>query len=167
MKAHKPIRLLLITPILVLLVVSCGKSPYIPDYSAAPAPFDTTGAQRTKLSDGLVYYDVTKGSGPYQVVEDDIIQIKYTGRKKSDGKIFDSTYEKQQLGSPYYVTVSGVDASGNFNLVQGLREGLLGMKKGGKRVIVIPPDLAYGGTTNSLAADTLVYDVQLIEFVGY
>lgn len=167
MKSRKSIRLLLITPVLVLMIASCGKSPYIPDYSAAPPPFDTTGAPKTVQSDGLIYYDVKKGSGPYTVVEDDIIQIKYTGRKKKDGSIFASTYEKQQLGSPYYASVGGVDATGNFTLIRGLREGLLGMKKGGERVIVVPPDLAYAGTTNALAPDTLVYDVQLIEFVGY
>ena len=35
------------------------------------------------------------------------------------------------------------------------------MKEGGKRVLVIPPSLAYEGTTNALRNDTLVFDIEL------
>ena len=35
------------------------------------------------------------------------------------------------------------------------------MKEGGRRVLVIPPELGYAGTSNSLREDTLVFDVEL------
>ncbi len=142
-------------------LISCGKNPYAPDYSLAPAPYDTAGAPRTITSDGLVYYDIQVGYGPFQVVANDQVTIEYTGRTKSDGKIFDSTYEKSRIGIPYTVSLAGLSSSGGFALVRGFREGLLGMKVGGKRTVVIPPDLGYGGTTSSMANDTLVFDIKL------
>lgn len=162
MKKRVLIYSFLITGIIGL--VACGKNPYAPDYSTVPAPYDTVGAARTKTSDGLVYYDIEKGYGPFQVVANDQVTIEYTGRKKINGKIFDSTYQKG--GSPYTVYVAGVNSSGGFTLVRGFREGLVGMKVGGERTLVIPPALGYGGTTSTLAKDTLVFDIKLDAIVS-
>jgi len=134
-----------------------------PDYSAVPKPYDTTGTPRTVQNDGLIIYHIKAGSGPFQVVPQDQIQIEYTGRT-TDGKIFDSTYEKSRLGVPFVMSPAATDGSGNFSYVRGFREGLLGMKKGEERTLVIPPDLGYAGTTNKLAGDTLIFDIKLIGF---
>ena len=144
------------------LIACSGKNPYAPDYSLVPAPYDTVGAPRTVTSDGLIYYDIVKGYGQFQVVANDQVTIDYTGRIKKSGKIFDSTYEKSRIGIPYTVSVAGLSSSGgSFSLIRGFREGLLGMRVGGKRTIVIPPDLGYGGTSSSMANDTLIFDVKL------
>ena len=53
------------------------------------------------------------------------------------------------------------------NLIDGFTEGVLGMKEGGKRVLVIPPELAYLNYTGNsrtlidLRNDTLVFDIEL------
>jgi FKBP-type peptidyl-prolyl cis-trans isomerase len=59
-----------------------------------------------------------------------------------------------------------VNLSNTSSLVytQGFREGVLGMHLGEKKVLIVPPNLGYAGSTASIANDTLYYDVQLINF---
>ena len=75
----------------------------------------------------------------------------YTGRK-TNGEVFDSSYKNSQT-DPSIFSVAG--------LIEGFTEGLIGMEEGGKRVIIVPPELGYAGTTNALYADTLVFDLEL------
>lgn len=149
---------------IVISLSACSKNPYLPNYSLAPAPFDTTGAPKTVLSDGLVYYQIQKGYGPFKVVQSDQVQVEYTGRK-TNGKIFDSTFEKRKIGTPFYVTLAASGSYNGFAYIRGFREGLLGMRVGEERTIVIPPDLGYAGTTSALASDTLIFDVKLVQIL--
>jgi len=151
-----------VAPSIVLLLLTiffagCGNnstSYQPPDYSTVPAPYDTAGQQKTVLDDGLIYYTIEQGSGPFQVVERDQISVHYTGRNKATGKVFDSSY------------ANGSTSPGLFDLTQtirGFREGCLGMKIGAKRTIIVPPNLGYAGGSNpNLSGDTLVYDVKLV-----
>eukprot|EP01097_Dermamoeba_algensis_P010558 TRINITY_DN7875_c0_g1_i1.p2 TRINITY_DN7875_c0_g1~~TRINITY_DN7875_c0_g1_i1.p2 ORF type:complete len:269 (-),score=57.28 TRINITY_DN7875_c0_g1_i1:1015-1788(-) len=72
------------------------------------------------------------------VVTGDSVGIKYTGYLEEGGKpgkVFDTNQNKDK---PFRVTL------GEGKVVRGWEEGIVGMKKGGKRVLVIPPELAYG-----------------------
>ena len=167
MKISNIFRLSLAALFFAALVGGCGKNPFRPDYSLVPAPFDTTGTPRTQLSDGLVYYTIDPGYGPFKVVPNDAttgVQIQYTLRNK-DGKILSSSYEKSNYGIPFVYNLS-VNLSNTSSLVytQGFREGVLGMHLGEKKVLIVPPNLGYAGSTASIANDTLYYDVQLINF---
>ena len=144
-------------------LIACSKNTAVgPDYSTVPAPYDTTGKPKTVQKDGLIYYQIQDGYGPFTVHPQDQISIEYTGRT-TDGKIFDSTYEKSNQGVPYIISLASVGSNGNFTYVRGFREGIVGMKKGGERTLVIPPSLGYGGTTNHLAKDTLIFDIKIVD----
>ncbi|MDP6704086.1 MAG: FKBP-type peptidyl-prolyl cis-trans isomerase, partial [archaeon] len=64
----------------------------------------------------------------------DTVSVHYTGTFL-DGRVFDSSIER---GSPFELTV------GESAVIQGWHMGLLGMKQGGKRKLIIPPQFAYG-----------------------
>ena len=167
MKISNIFRLSLAALFMAVMLGGCGKNPFRPDYSLVPAPFDTTGTPRTQLSDGLVYYTIDPGYGPFKVVPNDAttgVQIQYTLRNK-DGKILSSSFEKSSYGLPFVYNLS-VNLSNTTSLVytQGFREGVLGMRLGEKKVLIVPPDLGYAGSTASIANDTLYYDVQLVSF---
>ena len=167
MKISNIFRLSLAALFITVFLGGCGKNPFRPDYSLVPAPFDTTGTPRTQLSDGLVYYTIDPGYGPFKVVPNDAttgVQLQYTLRDKH-GKILSSSYEKSSYGLPFVYNLS-VNLSNTSRLVytQGFREGVLGMHLGEKKVLIVPPDLGYAGSTASIANDTLYYDVQLINF---
>lgn len=75
---------------------------------------------------------LTEGKGE-TVVPGDALEFHFKGML-ADGKVFDSTYERQQ---PLQVELSSL-------ALLGLKQGLLGMKVGEKRRITIPPDLGFG-----------------------
>lgn len=142
--------------VVFLFVSGCGgDNPFIfeDDFSDVPEPFSIVGVEKTETESGLIYYNLEDGTGDVTINIRDIIQVHYTGRR-TNGEIFDSSY-KNGSTTPLSTTVTG--------LVLGFSEGLIGMKEGGKRVLVVPPYLGYEGTNNSLDADTLVFDIEIIE----
>jgi peptidylprolyl isomerase len=166
----------MIKNVLVLLFVissfslsSCDSTStyfYEPDFTTVPAAFPRADSAKTVLPNGLIIYEVKTGDGPFTVQNKDVINGYYTGRKLSNDEIFDSTY-KDGFTNYFSLNLGGVNAnSGSFNFIQGFRQGFVGMKKGGQRVIVIPPDLGYAGTGNILASDTLVFDIEVHSFVS-
>jgi len=166
----------MIKNVLVLLFIlatlslsSCDSSDpyyYEPDFTTVPEAFPREDSVKSVLPNGLIIYDVKIGDGPFTVQNKDVINGYYTGRKLKDDEIFDSTY-KDGLTNYFNLNLGGVNAnSGTFNFIEGFRQGFVGMKKGGQRVIVIPPDLGYAGTGNLLENDTLVFDVEVHSFVA-
>jgi FKBP-type peptidyl-prolyl cis-trans isomerase FkpA len=107
----------------------------------------------TKQPSGLYVLDIAEGSGP-AVTPGQTAQVHYTGWL-ADGKQFDSSVG----GTPLEFVV------GQGRVIAGWDEGVAGMKKGGKRRLVIPPELGYGaeGYPGAIPRNaTLVFDVELV-----
>jgi FKBP-type peptidyl-prolyl cis-trans isomerase len=83
----------------------------------------------------------------------DTVWVQYTG-KLADGKQFDSSVGR----GPFELVL------GQGRVIKGWEEGLLGMKVGEKRTLVIPPDLGYGpqGYGPIPGNATLTFDVELL-----
>ena len=96
--------------------------------------------------------DLTTGAGA-PVAEGDTVTVNYTGVACSTGAVFDSSYTSGQSVAFPLVSV-----------IKGWQTGLVGMLPGGRRLLVIPPDLAYGATGNATIApdETLVFVVDLL-----
>lgn len=105
---------------------------------------------------GLSVTDVRLGDGP-AAQKGDKLTVHYLG-KLTDGSEFDSSYER---GKPFSFTL------GAGEVIAGWETGLVGMKVGGKRKLVIAPELAYGetGTPDSSIPPnaTLVFEIELLE----
>lgn len=97
---------------------------------------------------------IEEGAGP-AAGKGDTVEVHYTGTL-TDGTVFDSSVSR---GVPFAFTL------GENRVIQGWELGILGMKVGEKRTLMIPPQLGYGA---SGAGDvipphaTLVFDVELI-----
>ncbi|HUD02637.1 MAG TPA: FKBP-type peptidyl-prolyl cis-trans isomerase [Candidatus Paceibacterota bacterium] len=101
---------------------------------------------------GLVVQDEVVGTGP-AAQPGDTVTVNYTG-KLSDGTVFDTSIGK----APYSFVL------GAGNVIPGWDEGLVGMKVGGKRVLIIPPSLGYGSQAYGPipANSTLTFEVELL-----
>lgn len=103
-------------------------------------------SQMTKTADGDYYKDLKVGSGD-ALTAPGPVDMEYAGYLKT-GALFDQG------------TLTQFDLRGS---VVGLQDGMIGMRAGGERVIVIPSELGYGSTpVGSIPPNsTLVFDVAL------
>jgi len=123
----------------------------------APEPAEQTQVAEenyTTTESGLKYYDLHIGEGASPGTGQ-FTAIHYTGWL-TDGTKFDSSIDR---GAPLPVTL------GVGQMISGLEEGLAGMKMGGKRQIVIPPELAYKdqGIEGIIPPNsTLIFEAELV-----
>ena len=147
----------------LVLAVACGSSEKkttaptgTPAATAAPTgggPPPVSG-QPTVTASGLQIIDINVGTGA-EAQKGQTVSVHYTGWL-ADGTKFDSSLDR---GQPLTFVLGG------GQLIPGFDEGVVGMKIGGERRLVIPPDLAYGaqGRPPLIPANaTLTFDVQLV-----
>ena len=106
----------------------------------------------------LKVVDLIKGTGP-AAKDGDEISVNYVGELYSNGKIFDASW-KDTPGKAFGPFQLGAGA-----VIKGWDEGLVGMKVGGRRELIIPPSLAYGaaGSPPTIPKNaTLVFVVDLL-----
>jgi FKBP-type peptidyl-prolyl cis-trans isomerase len=101
----------------------------------------------------LVTRDLVVGTGTVAVATS-TVRIQYVGALYTTGKVFDATWTRG--ATPATFGLNGV--------VPGFAQGIVGMKIGGRREIVIPPALGYGSKTNGPIPgnSTLVFIVDLL-----
>ena len=108
--------------------------------------------------EALVFEDILLGDGSV-VVSGSVVYIHYVGISQSSGEQFDSSWDRGR--SEFIGFISGAG-----NVIEGLDQGMVGMKVGGRRTIVIPPALAYGenGAGDGLISpnETLIFTVDLL-----
>ena len=150
-------RLSLATLFLGVTVAGCtlesptGPAPLIETATFA-ASLGVNLATMTKTTNGVYYQDIPPGSGAV-AAKDIHLTVHYTGYL-SNGTNFDSS-----IGKTPFQFVLGTGA-----VIKGWDEGLVGMKVGGTRKLVIPSLLAYGGASfGSIPPNSiLVFNIQLL-----
>jgi len=118
-----------------------------------------SGSDFETVMPGLQVHDVVVGAGP--VAEDgDVVRVHYTGWLYNDGvqgEQFDSSVDR---GEPILMRV------GVGMVIKGWDEGLKGLRVGGRRTLLIDPELAYGerGRPPTIPPQsTLMFEVELVE----
>ena len=181
-------RLLLLMLMLTsaLALAACGDDEAKTDPSTAaptgqaqttPAPATTTEAEAAAPEGGdpkdlskKPRVDVPEGPPPAKLVTEDIVrgkgkaakkgsklEMQYVGVLYDGGEQFDASWDS---GQPFPFEL------GAGNVIKGWDEGIVGMKAGGRRKLIIPPDLAYGpeGQPPTIPpAATLVFVVDLLK----
>jgi peptidylprolyl isomerase len=145
-------------------VAGCGGSD-----SEEPAPSSTPAAAATPEATKPVVV-VPKGKAPKKLVIKDLkvgdgataepgkqVTVQYVGVSKLNGRQFDASWDR---GEPFTFQL------GSGGVIPGWDEGVKGMKVGGRRMLVIPPDLAYGaqGSPPTIGPnETLVFVIDLLD----
>ena len=106
-----------------------------------------------KMENGLQVQDLKVGTGP-EAKTGFAVAVNYLGTLENGTK-FDSSYDR---GQPFQFVL------GAGQVIKGWDIGVVGMKVGGKRKLVIPPALAYGekGIGPIPPNSTLVFEVELL-----
>jgi len=151
--------------ILGLIVAGCGKKAEKPatetetqemSQAEEPAGGAMDEGDMVVTASGLQYKDLVVGVGD-EAVPGKTVVVHYTGWLM-DGTKFDSSVDRgQKFEFPL----------GAGRVIKGWDEGVAGMKVGGKRILIIPPELAYGdravGGGKIPANSTLKFEVELFE----
>ena len=136
-----------LTAMCVVPVMAAQEQPKATNNKMAAAKTLTTAS-------GLKYVDVKVGSGASPVMGKQV-KVHYTGTLEN-GKQFDSSVGK----APFSFAI------GVGQVIPGWDEGVMGMKVGGKRKLIIPSKLGYGaaGAGGVIPPNaTLLFDVELLE----
>ena len=146
-------RLLALSIVLLLLLAACGDDGDEPTAKTTRAKTDeepSPSAQREALKNTSTKPEIPKPSGspPRRLVKEDIVKgrgpaakpgdtltVNYVGVAFSTGAEFDASWDR---GQPFDVPL------GAGRVIKGWDRGLVGMRKGGRRMLTIPPELAYG-----------------------
>jgi peptidylprolyl isomerase len=105
--------------------------------------------------------DLQAGEGE-EAQAGDTLTVHYVGKLYATGEEFDSSYEPQQPDGP----VEAIDVQlAPGRIIEGWVQGLVGVREGGRRQLVIPPDLGYGaeGQPPDIPANsTLVFVIDVL-----
>jgi len=112
----------------------------------------TAALDQAATGDRLIVQDEKSGTGPGAKLGD-VAVVSYVGRLK-DGSVFDSSEGREPL----------VFQIGDSRIIAGLNAGMQGMRVGGKRLLIIPSDLAYGAQQMGPIPPnaTLIFEVSLL-----
>lgn len=120
-------------------------------------------------SSGLYYIVVTESDGD-SPQSSDFVNIRFTG-SLVDGTVFE-TSDRDLAEREGIVREDKLYGPAKFSLenigIAGLREGLMLMNEGGESKIIIPSNLAFGGTDYGIIPpySTLIYDVELLDVIS-
>ena len=162
---------LTLTAALAIVAAGCGSSNDSTASSSTPAASATTQAAqpatakprpkpKVKVPAGkppkkLVVKDLIKGTGP-AAKSGDPVTVNYIGVNYANGKPFDNSYDR---GQPFPFQLGG------GQVISGWDNGLVGMKVGGRRMLIIPPSQGYGPQGQPPVIkpnETLVFVVDLL-----
>ncbi|HEX5773220.1 MAG TPA: FKBP-type peptidyl-prolyl cis-trans isomerase [Geomobilimonas sp.] len=127
-----------------------SKQPAVEAKGAAALP-----ANAVKTPSGLAYVDTVVGNGPAPTAGKPV-KVHYTGWLENGTK-FDSSVDR---GEPFVFTI------GAGQVIPGWDEGVMSMKIGGKRKLIVPPQLGYGaaGAGGVIPPNAvLIFDVELLD----
>lgn len=138
-----------------------GATSLVADTSSPPTTVLTTTAKKVEASpnyvttpSGLKYLDLVEGSGAAPQ-SGQTVTVHYIGTLENGNK-FDSSRDR---GDPFQFKL------GAGQVIKGWDEGIASMKVGGRRQLVIPPELGYGsrGIGPIPPNSTLIFDVELLK----
>ena len=141
------------------LIVFISLVSLLGNFSQGTLAFRQEGAGSGKMNEvttptGLVYVDEVVGTGDSPKAGQTVV-VHYTGWL-TNGQKFDSSVDR---GQPFKFVL------GTGQVIRGWDEGVAGMKVGGKRKLIIPPELGYGanGAGGVIPPNAkLIFEVQLL-----
>jgi peptidylprolyl isomerase len=153
--------------ILMLAIAGCGDDS---STTASPAAEEDTAAEQAEAAEGLTKPQVKppKGPPPKKIVTKELeegtgpaakpgdqVTVQYVGVNYRTGSQFDASWDR---GEPFTFTL------GVHEVISGWDIGIKGMKVGGRRELIIPPNHAYGSSGSPPAIppnETLIFVVDL------
>lgn len=156
MPAH-PVRIALVA--LAVLAASCSSdADQATPVDTAKAVLELVAENGFNLADAppttLTVIDLKVGEGA-EARAGDSAAVQYAGVSWSNGQMFDTSWQREM---PFMFPL------GQGRVITGWDEGVAGMREGGRRLLILPPEFAYGNLGNGSIGpgETLIFVVDLV-----
>jgi|TARA_R100000963_G_C4609905_1_gene80694 hypothetical protein len=157
----------------LFLSISCDTNDrFRTDYSTVPAPLSITNPISVDTTDsGLIIYVLEEGSGEIEVTPRDQVNFYYTKRYRDDlSDVITSTYvngsTSPSIDYVKFITSSIGRRNPSIITEAQFQEGVLGMKEGEKRVLILDPPIISGqGGTYTYSDEEIWIEVEVEEIV--
>ena len=140
------------------LAAACGSDDgptvaELPANTTFDAALNVDLAQFTRTSSGLYFQDLAPGTGE-PIARGQLVAVHYTGWVANSATPFESSVSREPI----------VFTLGVGQVIRGWDEGIAGLRVGGRRRLVIPPELGYGARPNGPipANSVLVFEVERV-----
>lgn len=167
--------ILFISVFTLMFAISCDSDdPFQlpdPDFSTVPPPYDFENTEPVEVEEGVQVYVLDEGSGPFEVTTRDQVSVFLTLRTTDGEEIYSTFTDERTSAVPVSMRVAGdIQNSFQFSIIwaytPGFKSGMLGMKEGERRTIIVSPEKGYGNASSGninaqYRESTLQYDVQV------
>lgn len=145
---------LIVALCLLLAVSGCGGSSGSETTSSAAKGKPNVSVPKGPPPGKLIVRELEEGTGA-TIEAGDQAKVQYVGVGYKTGQEFDSSWSR---GEPFFFYLGG------GQVIRGWDQGVAGMKVGGRRELIIPPDLGYGeaGTAAVPPNETLIFVIDLL-----
>ncbi|WP_069133041.1 FKBP-type peptidyl-prolyl cis-trans isomerase [Rhodohalobacter halophilus] len=174
-----PLKIAIGSVLLFFSIASCDNDDpfYIPppDFSTVPAAYDYEGLEAVEIEEGITAYIHEEGDGVGTVtVRDDI--LLFITLRTLEGDIIYSTYNDSSV-EPTTVRISNIQLNPSvfrYNIqlayTYGLRQGVIGMKEGERRTLIVQPEQGFADLPNGTANEdyknsVLQYDLIVLDII--
>jgi hypothetical protein len=139
--------------ILLLLAIPMLRTLFTKDFEFSDFFMVVDDKEIVTTRSGLEYQDIEIGTGP-EAAEGDQVAVHYIGWL-TDGTSFDSSIQRNL---PFEFEL------GTRSVIRGWNEGVEGMRVGGVRILMIPPELGYGSQVNAGIPPNsiLIFQIELL-----
>jgi FKBP-type peptidyl-prolyl cis-trans isomerase len=151
-----------------LLLAGCNEDPSGPQYEPCDEfllSYGQVGADTVTTTGEVRYVEVETGTGTAAATASSVATVNFSGYLVSTTELFQTSCGPSSTALAFHVGTGQIPGTSGL-IIEGFSIGVLGMREGGVRRVIVPAELAFGtveeNPSHDLAGEDLIFDLHLV-----